>query len=94
MNNQLVSEAIVKYVNGSFPRSAEDDVERELGTEAAQDVRSIYDRAMDCPVAWSDPAMKMDTALGILADFIAAEWPELSPEAKQRLNYCYIMCWK
>lgn len=94
MNYHLISDAIVKHINSSFPRSAEEDVEREFGAETARDVRAVYDRAMDCPVNWNARGMDMNTALGILADFMAAEWPELSPEAKTRLNYCYIMCWK
>ncbi|MFT3742867.1 MAG: hypothetical protein QM785_01110 [Pyrinomonadaceae bacterium] len=94
MNYQLVSEAIVKYVNGSFPRSVDADIEREFGAETARDVRDVYERAMDCPVDWNVPGMDMDAALGLLADFMTAEWPELSPAAKKWLNYSYIMCWK
>ena len=94
MNFQQIDLAIVKYVNGTFPRSADVDIEREFGAETARDVRAIYEKAMDCPVNWKSPEMSMDIALGILADLMAAEWPELSADAKTRLNYCYIMCWK
>ncbi|CAN5570027.1 hypothetical protein BH10ACI2_BH10ACI2_11210 [soil metagenome] len=66
----------------------------EYGVETARDVRAVYDRAMDCPVDWRSPGMDMNTALAILAAFMAAELPELSPAAKMRLNYCYIICWK
>ncbi|MFM9904776.1 MAG: hypothetical protein ACKVQJ_09425 [Pyrinomonadaceae bacterium] len=94
MNFQLISEAIVKFVNGTFPRSAELELADAYGDEAAHDVRAVFDKAMDCPVDWSSPEMNMNIALGILADFMAVELPQLSPEAKERLNYCYIMCWK
>ena len=94
MNYQIISEAIVKHVNGTFPRAADAEIEREYGAETARDVRAVFDRAMDCPVNWNAPGMNMNAALGILADFMAGEWPDMSPQAKTRLNYCYIMCWK
>ena len=94
MNYELINKAIVKHVNGYLSKAAEADIEREFGAETARDVRAVYDRAMDCPVDWNAPGMDMNTALGILADFMAAELPEISPEAKSWLNYSYIMCWK
>ena len=94
MNYQLISEAIVKYVKGQFPASTDAAIEREFGLEIARDTRLVYDRAMNCPVDWHSPQMDMDTALGIFAEFMATEMPNISPEAKTSLNYCYIMCWK
>ena len=94
MNFQLINEAILKHVETSFSRSAEAAITAEFGTETARDVQAVYDRAMDCPVNWHEPGMDMNNALRILAEFMAAELPEISPEAKTRLNYCYIMCWK
>lgn len=94
MNYRLISEAIVKYVNGELPASADAAIESEFGVEIARDTRLVYDRAMNCPVDWNSPQMDMNTALGILAEFMATEMPDISPEAKTWLNHCYIMCWK
>jgi hypothetical protein len=94
MNYSIINEAIVKHLQTSFSRSTEAAITAEYGAETAGDVRAVYDRAMDCPVNWNDHGIAMTNALRILAEFMAAELPEISPEAKTRLNYCYIMCWK
>jgi len=94
MDYQLISEAIVRFVHSTFARSEEQEIIDTYGIEVAGDVRAVYDRAMNCSVDWGSPGMDMNTALCVLADFMASELPQLSPEAKTRLNYCYIMCWK
>ena len=94
MDSQTISEAIVKYVSGTFPKEQEAKIEAEYGAETAREVREIFSRAMECRVDWSSPRTTMEDALADLADFLKAEFPWLSPEAKARLNHCYIICWK
>ena len=94
MDHQVVSEAIVKNVGGTFPKEEEARIEAEYGAETARGVREVFSRAMNCPVDWYAPGMDTNAALAKLADFLKAEMPDLSPEAKARLNHCYIICWK
>ena len=94
MDFQTISEAIVKYVSGTFPKEEEAEIEAEYGVETAREVREVFGKAMNCPVDWSSPATDMNAALAKLADFLKTEMPDLSPEAKARLNHCYIICWK
>jgi len=93
-DGKLISEAIVRFVESGWSREVGKRIRESHGDEIAQQVRSVYDAAMDCPVDWNAKGMNMNSALAILADYMATQLDWLSPEAKTRLNYCYIMAWK
>ena len=87
-----IDEALVKYLHHSWTKDVEREIKDAYGPEIALKVKSLYDEAMDCPVDWHHE--NMDSALGILADFMTKEFPWLSGQARTRLNYCYIVAWK
>lgn len=93
-NSGKISEAIVRFVATGWSAAVEQDIRDAYSDEIAKQVRSVYEAAMDCPVDWNAKGMDMNSALAILADFMATELAWLSPPAKTRLNYCYIMVWK
>ena len=93
-NGAQISEAIVSFVSSGWSRDVERQVREAFGEETVEQVRAVYDRAMNCPLDWNAKDMNMNSALAILADFMETELAWLSPAAKTRLNYCYIMAWK
>lgn len=87
-----INAALVQCVSSSLSREAEAEITRRFGAGTAAQVRAVYDAAMNCPVDWR--TANMDTALDALHAFLREQYPWLSDEARTRLNYCYIMCWK
>jgi len=89
---QEINEAFENYL-GSFLVDSIRAIEERYGQDIAGRVREIYDDAMDCPtVDWS--AATMDSALGEIHRMLDAKYPWLSVEARKKVNYAYIMCWK
>lgn len=87
-----VNEAIVRFVAHDWTKALEQQITQSYGPELAAQVKFIHNEAMSCPVDWRQA--NMDSALAVLADFLATRFPQLSPEAKTCLNYAYIMTWK
>ena len=87
-----VNSAIERFLQSGWSKEVEEAIINSYGQDIASQVKAVYRQAVDCPVDWSKESM--DSALLILADFLKAEFPWLSKEARIRLNYCYIMTWK
>ncbi|HMV85347.1 MAG TPA: hypothetical protein PLD20_33865 [Blastocatellia bacterium] len=87
-----INEALAHHLNSSLSAEAKARIRELYGAEIAQKVNAVYRAALDCPVDWRTATM--DSALSALRDFLAREYPWLSPEAKSSLNYCFIMAWK
>jgi hypothetical protein len=87
-----INEAIVRFVWPAWTKEREQAISDAYGPEIAAKTRAVYNEALDRSVDWRKETM--DTALSILADFLAKRFPWLSSEAKTRLNYCFLMTWK
>ena len=87
-----INEAIVRFLHSSWSKETEGEIEQAYGVDVAVKVRTVYDEAIHCPVDWRTATM--DSALDTLAEFLPARFPWLTPDAKTRLNYAYIMVWK
>lgn len=87
-----INAAIVRFISSYWSTEAGQQIESVYGKEVAVNAKAVYDAAMGCPVDWQTATM--DSALGILSDFLTAQYRWLSQEARTRLNYCYIMTWK
>lgn len=87
-----VSEAIVRFVDSFWTAEIEQEIEASYSREVAQATRYVYHETMDCPVDWNTE--NMDSALAVLAEFFDSRFPWLTPEARTRLNYRFMMTWK
>lgn len=87
-----INDAIVRFLKAGWTNQVAVEIGEALGQDVAMKVREVYRQAIDCPVDWSRETM--DSALAILAGFLAARFPWLTVEARARLNYCYCMTWK
>ena len=87
-----INDALVRFVESIWSRECEAAMTAYYGAELTLKAKTLYDAAMDCPVDWYQN--NMNEALGILANYLAAEFPWLSAEARTRLNYNFIMTWK
>ena len=88
-----VSSAIEECIGSYLSRESEQQITERYGAEIAARVRAIYDDALECPlVDWRKESM--DSALGLLCEYMNDRYPWLSKEARTKINYCYIMAWK
>lgn len=87
-----INDAFEKYL-GSFLTDSIGEITQHYGANVAARVREIYDDAMDCPtVDWSTATM--DSALDEMRRMLDAKYPWLSVEARKKINYAFVMCWK
>jgi len=87
-----MNEVFAKHLGSSFSTEVEEKINRLYGKDVAAKAKTIYNDALACPVDWRTATI--DSALPVLADYLKAKYPWLTPEAKSALNYCFIMAWK
>ena len=85
-------ERFLLTTNTYFSKKDLESIAVEYGSEAAIQAKKIYDEAIDAPVDWRTATM--DSALGVLHDFLDREYSWLSPKARTNINYAFIMTWK
>lgn len=87
-----VNEAIVGVIESWWSSEVERTMQDRYGATVRDATRSVYDAAMNCPVDWRTATM--DFSLDTLHAYLTTHYPWLPPEARTRLNYCFIMTWK
>lgn len=90
--NAQVGEAIVAHLGSHWSNETTQGIEAQFGADVAARAKVVYDDAMNCPVDWQTATM--DDALDALHLFLHEKYSWLTPGARSRLNYSYIMAWK
>ena len=89
---ETINEAFEKYLSPSLTRETRQKIAEEYGKSVASKINIIYDDVMNAPVDWRTATV--DSALPILHGFLETNYPWLSPDARKKLNYAFIMTWK
>jgi hypothetical protein len=87
-----INEAFENFLDSYLPPAAMEKIRACYGEEVATTVKAIYDDAMNAPVDWRTASM--DSALALMHEHLSSKYPWLSPLARRKLNYAFIMAWK
>jgi len=58
----------------------------------ASKIDAVYTDAINCSIDWHTATI--DTGLDILHQTLNSKYTWLSPEARKKINYAFIMTWK
>lgn len=87
-----INAAFERFLFAHLSKDARRQIVDSYGERVAAQVDLIFDAALDAPVDWRTATM--DSALGVLHDFLDREYSWFSPEARTNINYAFIMTWK
>ena len=88
----LVNEALERHLTSYLSREARASIEAEFGADVAEQVKAVYDGALQCPVDWR--TQTMDDALAVLSDWLANNCPWLSDGARRKIVGAFVYEWK
>jgi hypothetical protein len=90
--HNLINEIFEKYLGSDLSIEARRKIVNVYGEEIVSKVIDIYTDAIDCPVDWRTATI--DSALTLLHDLLNSKYPWLNAEARNKINYAFIMIWK
>lgn len=87
-----INEAFEKFLRNYLSPEDRKQIAAVYGEQIAEQVRTIYDEALNAPVDWGSATM--DSALDSMHEFLDQKYPWLSPVARTKINHAFIMVWK